>query len=568
MPDSFNPSTTRPSGDMHSPTLHTARRVRAALPNHTDVAIIGCGPGGLQAGAQLARAGLKVACFDQHYVAGGCATMFERGRSAARWRFDVGLHYIGDCGRDGQIPTLLRAAGIADIDYVPLDPDGFDTLVFPDLEFRIPVGLHRYRQRLHDTFPSEKKGIDRYCRFLSETWTIFNSANQRGGKIGWLTGLQVLLRGRLVARYQHATIGQVLHDCTRDPQLRAVLLGQSGDYGVAPSQASALLHAGLAMHYFAGAYYPKGGGQVIADRLSAAIEAAGGSVHLRRGIAQIVVENGRAVGVRTEADSKQPSVEIRAKVVISNADIVRTMLELVPADHLPAAWRARAAGWQMGGALWLTCAGLQGSPEQLGIRAANYWQFDSYDVERFYTEAATADRPTPRGCYITSATAKDPATAGHAPSGMTSIEVMALIPATWSIWGVNAAEVHSGEYRKKTAYVERKAAIEAELRQRLHTVLPATSGQVVMCESASPMTHMRFTRASAGTGYGLAATPDQFGQQRPGYRGPLPGLYLCGASTRAGHGVVGALMSGQRCAQKVAADLGVQLQDGADRQDK
>ncbi len=543
--------------DLHSPTLHTARRVRTPVPESVDVAIIGCGPGGLEAGALLARAGQKVACFDQHYVAGGCATMFERGRSDARWRFDVGLHYIGDCGPDGQIPKLLAAAGITDVAYAPMDPDGFDTLVFPDLEFRIPVGLERYRQRLHQTFPSEKKGIDKYCRFLDEVWTVINRTNSRGGKFNWRTGLDVLLHGRTVARYQNATVAQLLDDCTRDPALRAVLLGQSGDYGVAPSQASALLHAGLAMHYFAGAFYPVGGGQILADKLADIIEAHGGQVILRRGIAQILVEDDKAVGVRTEADAKNPARDVRAKVVISNADIQRTMLELVPRAHLPAQWQTRAEGWKMGGALWLTCVGLDGSPEALGVRRSNYWQFDSFDVEQFYAEAATAGRPTPRGCYITSATAKDPGTAGHAPDGKTSIEVMALVPADWSIWGVSAAEVASGDYRRSPIYLERKASVEADLLGRLAKVLPKTAGKVEFCESASPMTHMRFTRATGGTGYGLAATPDQFQQNRPGYRGPLPGLYLCGASTRAGHGVVGALMSGLRVAQKVGADLGL-----------
>jgi phytoene dehydrogenase-like protein len=43
---------------------------------------------------------------------------------------------------------------------------------------------------------------------------------------------------------------------------------------------------------------------------------------------------------------------------------------------------------------------------------------------------------------------------------------------------------------------------------------------------------------------------------RPGYRSPLGGLYFCGASTRAGHGIVGALMSGRQAAQRIAADLG------------
>ncbi|MDP6484533.1 MAG: hypothetical protein QGH70_11905, partial [Nitrospinota bacterium] len=35
--------------------------------------------------------------------------------------------------------------------------------------------------------------------------------------------------------------------------------------------------AGLAVHYFRGAYYPKGGGQIISDKIADAIEAAGGS---------------------------------------------------------------------------------------------------------------------------------------------------------------------------------------------------------------------------------------------------------------------------------------------------
>ena len=43
---------------------------------------------------------------------------------------------------------------------------------------------------------------------------------------------------------------------------------------------------------------------------------------------------------------------------------------------------------------------------------------------------------------------------------------------------------------------------------------------------------------------------------RPGYRGPVEGLYLAGASTRAGHGIVGAMMSGENSAKRILADLG------------
>ena len=45
-------------------------------------------------------------------------------------------------------------------------------------------------------------------------------------------------------------------------------------------------------------------------------------------------------------------------------------------------------------------------------------------------------------------------------------------------------------------------------------------------------------------------------KNRPGYRGPVDDLYLCGASTRAGHGIVGAMTSGYFAASCLAKDMG------------
>ena len=535
---------------LHSPIARTAARVRTPVPDRVDVAIVGAGPGGLMAGALLAKRGLRVALFDPHYVAGGCATMFERGRSDARWRFDVGLHYIGDCGDDGKIPTLLRQVGVA-LEYAPLDPDGFDTLVFPGLRFRIPVGHENYRRRLHETFPKEKRGIDRYVQLLLEVDRAGRKMDAAGGKVGLGMALDALLHGRLLVRYQNATVAQVLDDCTRDPQLRAVLLGQSGDYGVAPSQASALLHCGLANHYFHGAFYPKGGGQVIADRLADVIEAAGGSIHLRCGIAQIVIEQGRAVAVLTEP-VRGVQHRVAAGTVLSNADLKATLLRLIGPAQLPADWVRRAETMQMGGALFLACFGLTGDAASNGLGATNFWQFDDLDVERFYAGAAAGGAP--RGCYVTSATAKDPDTPGHAPAGMTGVEVMALAAGKPEAWGVTPADLWDDSYRKNPVYLGKKQAFEDDMLQRLEQLCPGTAARVVFRESATPLTHTRYTRASDGTGYGLAAIPSQFLRNRPGYRGPLAGLYFCGGSTRAGHGIVGAMMSGEQAAKRILGD--------------
>ena len=120
---------------------------------------------------------------------------------------------------------------------------------------------------------------------------------------------------------------------------------------------------------------------------------------------------------------------MRARVVLSNADLKLTLEHLVGLEHLPAAWTARIPQLQMAGAVFITCLGVRADMRAKGMRAANYWQFDSYDMEGFYTEARDTGPIRSRGCYVTSATMKDPESAAHhAPAGITNIEVMTIVP--------------------------------------------------------------------------------------------------------------------------------------------
>jgi phytoene dehydrogenase-like protein len=104
--------------------------------------------------------------------------------------------------------------------------------------------------------------------------------------------------------------------------------------------------------------------------------------------------------------------------------------------------------------------------------------------------------------------------------------------------------------------VERKKALEDDMIARLERQFPGTVETIEFCESASPMSHFRYTKGADGTGYGLAAIPSQFFDKRPSERSPIKGLYLCGASTRSGHGIIGALQSGWLAARTIASDLG------------
>lgn len=507
-----------------------------------DVVVIGAGLGGLTAAALLAARGKAVLVVDQHYVAGGNATVFRR----KGYVFDVGLHYIGGCHGGGLIPRVLRAAQADSVEWNELDPDGFDTFVFPDFRFRMPRGLAKLENRLLETFPREQAGIRRYMRMIEEMKQM-SEAFASPRKALWL-----LPRSRLLLRWANSRYGEFLDSCTTDAKLRAVLAGQQGDYGLPPSRASTVIGAGMVLHYLdGGAYFPRGGGQVISDRLAAAIEKQGGKILLLCRARRIQVERGAVTGVEIESRHLGRRF-VRAPVVISNADLKHTMVDLVDEGLLRRKTLRKVRGYEMSPALGVVYLGIRRDLKAEGHPNTNYWIYPDLDVERQYA-ATTAglfhERPF---CYVTIASLKDPDNGSLAPPGMTNLQLMTVAPSHPGAWGIDEASFADGSYRKNAQYRRLKDEFADRLIGLAEGVLPGLRDQIAYCEVATPLTHRRFTNASGGTSYGIAPSPDQYLMARPGWKTEVPGLYLCGASTRSGHGIAGVVVSGVEVAAAVA----------------
>jgi phytoene dehydrogenase-like protein len=510
----------------------------SASPRRWDAIVVGSGLGGLACAAYLCAAGKRTLVLEGHATAGGNSQVFRRTVRGHAYEFDVGIHYIGECDRDGLITHILGGLGLAErVVFRPLDPDGYSTLVFPGLRFRIPAHWERYRARLCQTFPYEAEALGRVVDTMREV-----ARQGRRLQNDECSPTELLSRPTAFAQWGLRPVTELFAAHRLSQAAQAVLLGEQGDYAVRPSNTPTVLAAGLTDHYMRGAFYPEGGGQVLAARLVEAIRAYGGELRTRAPVARIRIEDGRAAGVELARTGER----IDADLVVSNADLKRTVLELVGESHFPAAVVERVRAFRMSLPLFTTYLDLDVDLAELGMPNTNWWIWGGTDLEGIYTELEEGRMPGVPLAYLTAATLKDPTNRRATPPGHTSVQIMTLVPREYAAFGVAQGphEARSNAYHRDPVYRARKAALVEQLLETAAQVVPGLREHVVWKESATPLTQERFTHSTGGTSYGIEAACDQIGPLRPGAETAVPGLYLCGASTASGHGIANVLRSG------------------------
>jgi len=498
-----------------------------------DVVVVGSGPGGLTAAACLAAVGRRVLVLERHDVAGGNAQVFRRHHQGAEYEFDVGIHYLGDCGPGGLFPTIFGSLGLSDrVTFRPLDPDGFDTLTFPDLTLRVPADWDAYHERLLDVFPDERAGIDR--------------------AVGVLRGVAEESRARALPGAETPTfdewafrpLSDLFDRAELSQRAQAVLDHWSGLYAGGPRQTAIVMHATIIDHYMRGAAYPEGGGQMIPARLVQVIEAHGGEVRCLSPVAEIIVVNRRVTGVRLD-----DGAVIEAPLVISNADHTRTVTELVD----PSQWDPATVSWTRSARMTLALVCVYVVVDiVLDGPNTNYFVFPSYETDALYDclDAGELGKG-PAFAYVAMASRKDPENAHLCPPGHTNFQIMTLAPRGHEWWGIEEGPADGGSYRLDDTYRARKAEITERLIDAAESVLGPFRDHIVHIETATPLSQERYTHSTGGTSYGYMHAPDQTGIHRPQHRTEIDGLWLVGANTASGHGIAGVMVGGVNCAGEI-----------------
>ncbi|MCP5060227.1 MAG: NAD(P)/FAD-dependent oxidoreductase [bacterium] len=504
-----------------------------------DAIVIGSGLGGLSTAAYLCALGKRTLVLEAHYVAGGNSQVFRRNHKGLQYEFDVGIHYIGECGRDGMITQVLNGVGLAErVVFRPLNTDAYSHLVFPDLTFRIPTGWDRYRKRLFEAFPQETEPLGRLLDVMKNV-----SDESRGFSRGEFEAADLASKAPNFLQWGLRPVTGVFDEFNISRRAQAVLLGEQGCYAVRPSKTPLAVACGVTDHFLRGAYYPEGGGQVIAARLIETIRAHGGEVRTRAPVSRIRVEKGRALGV-TVARKSREEVEIDAPIVVSNADLKRTFFNLVGEEHFSEATQEQIRSLRMAIPLFCVYLGLDIDLADQGFQNSNYFIWGTDDFEAIYDELEGGRLTSDAMAYLTMASLKDPVSRHIAPEGHTNLQIMTLAPREYDVWGVERGPADGGRYHTDRDYRKRKNALTDQLIATAEQVIPDLSKHIAWKEAATPVSQERFTRSTGGTSYGIEMSTDQMGPMRVGPRTEIEGLFLVGASGPSGAGIAGVLRGG------------------------
>jgi phytoene desaturase len=479
-----------------------------------EVAIVGGGVGGLAAAIHLAAAGHDVVVLERLDRVGG--KLDEREAGGFRWETGPSLLTMPEVFR-----SLAAVAGCSLDDLVTLHR------LDPICRYRFADGTtFDHRADLDDAATaaealSPRSGAE-WRAFMAHAGEVWDVA-ERSFFAGPMEDPRALLRRMrsprdLLAIDPLRSLHRRAKASFTDPRLVQYVDRYATYSGSSPYRAPATLCCIAHVEQSLGAWYVEGGLGRLADALATIARSAG--VELRTGadVRSIEQRDGRAAGVGLADGEVVP-----ADAVVANVDALHLYRDL-----LPHRWRRRRTELApRSSSGYVLLLGVEGTTEGLAHHNISFSADYAAEFADLFDECRPAADPT---VYVCAASVTDPTVA---PAGSESWFVL-----------VNAPEGAGA----MAGYGDHLLDVMARRGWDL-------AGRVVHREDISPADIEARFRTPGGAIYGTSSNGRAAAFLRPGNRGPLERLYLCGGSSHPGGGLPLVAMSGRIAAELCAADL-------------
>ncbi len=514
-----------------------------------DCIVIGGGHNGLVCAAYLARAGRSVLVLEAAAQVGGAAVTHE---FAPGYRVSACAHVLHQMSAQLIDELGLETHGLrfatTQMSTSALAPDG-ESIVFG------PAGLSgsiRLSARDADAYPRLIERLDRFARLLGR---VLEQEPPQLGTTAWSDRLALLGLGWRVRRLGRRDMRELLrigamnvYDLLQEQIESPLLQGALGldavlgtNFGPrSPGTVLTLLYR-LAAQSHAGPRalsQPLGGMGAVCDALARAAAAAGAAIRTDAPVSRVLVENDTACGVLLDSGER-----IAARTVISSADPKTTLLQLLGAEHLDTGFVRKVSHLRTHGLAAKLHLALDSAPRFTGQEApalgGRLLVAPSLDyIERAFNHSKYGEYSAAPAIEITVPTVRDPALA---PAG----------------GHVISAVVQYAPYALRAGWEAERERMADRVIDVLERYAPGLRSQVRARELLTPLDIERKFRITGGHWHHAELAFDQFFMLRPvpgaaQYRTPLPGLYLCGAGSHPGGGVMGT--AGRNAARHVLAE--------------
>jgi phytoene desaturase len=480
------------------------------------VVVVGAGMGGMAAAARLSAQGHSVTVVEQAAAAGGKLATYRRDGFA----FDTGpsLLTLPAVYRDLFLKTAVRRADAALEDHVdlrPLDP-AFGYRWADGTQAVLPgTNTNRVARALGEALGgSAAADWERFSHRAAAIWAATREPfleSPLDGPAALLRHLHKVRDLRTIAPWQ--TLRSLGRRSFDDPRLVTLLDRYATYTGSDPRRAPAALAVIPYVEQTFGAWHVGGGLGRLADALAERCRARDVAFRFGADVAQVVVRDGRAAGVRLVGGEVLP-----ADVVVSDADASHLYTDLVPDARArkPLAALRRATPSLSGFVLLLALRG-----RTPGMQHHTVLFPDDYDAE---FDAVFG--PTPRPVvdptvYVCSP--DDPQMRpddGH-EAWFVLVNAPRHEPGTGVDWDEPGLAQRYGEH--VLGVLARRGL---DVRDRL-----------VWQELRTPADLERATRSPGGSIYGTSSNGRRAAFLRPANRSPVPGLFLVGGSAHPGGGL-------------------------------
>ncbi|HEX2422780.1 MAG TPA: NAD(P)/FAD-dependent oxidoreductase [Actinomycetota bacterium] len=504
-----------------------------------DVIVVGGGHNGLACAAYLAKAGRDVLVLERRDVLGGAAVtepMWDGYRISS-------AAYVVSLLPERIVTELdLKAFGyrvsIVSPDYFVPFPDGTSLTFWGDLR-RDVENIARLNKHDAEAYVAFDRFFEHVGGLLRRLLFVVPPNMRMTDALSWAR-TSARLRGwtgrdlHELVRLFTMSAADLLDEWFEDPRVKGALATQAvvGAWGgpMTPGSAYVLMHhwIGQVDGHFGAWGWVEGGMGGVSEAIAGAARAAGAEIRTAARVARIVVgPAGRAIGVELEDGSV-----IRAAQVVSSAHPKTTYLDLVGGEHLPSdvihdveRIRTRSGSVKVNVAL----SGLPAFPawDQEGTVHAGLTAISpsmEY-LERAFDDAKYGKPSQHPYAELVFPTALQPE--GLAPPGK---QMMLAFTQYLPFDAPNTARTRDAWAKKVIAAVAEYAPSLTSLVEHVEVLTPKDLQD-------------RFGLLGGNIMQG-EITPDQLFSFRPipfygDYRTPIRNLYLCGAGTHPGGGVMG-----------------------------